>query len=415
MDTPIIVLEPTDSAIKLVVGYVIEKEPVILYAKTYPIKGIIKNGNIVDIKTLVEILRDVSHVEDKAARVKFDIKNCVLVIPNVGLEVYETKKSTNVVSNISKISKMDINNIISMMKKSRVNSGGALVDIVPITFYLDNGKINKLPIGMTSNYVGMRALVYTLPSRLIHAYHTALEASGIRVTRHVIGAYAIANLLAGKPNIPENYIYIDIGSNYTSMSLISKTSVFNSSYFIIGGNLLTNKIADAFNIDINEAEKIKRHYGLETRNLSFDPIIASGLNAEDIETKYRISDLKKVIYEYFDEYLYGYSKCLEKLLSAYPEDKRNFPIIFGGGGSRLEGLLKYFQELYPETAFSIIPLKNIGTRHQCYSNCIGALLATANYTGSLEDNSEISINANSKANIIKQDKKIKEILEEDED
>ena len=58
MQTPTIVIEPTDSSVKIVVGHVLDKEPVVLYATTRPLNGLIKNGNIVDIKSLSSLFKN---------------------------------------------------------------------------------------------------------------------------------------------------------------------------------------------------------------------------------------------------------------------------------------------------------------------------------------------------------------------
>ncbi len=401
MMTPTIVLEPTDSALKIVVGQVINKEPVVLYATTRSLNGLIKNGNILDIKSLSSLFKTLSHVEDKNARVRFDIRNAVLVLPPIGLEIYEDKKTTSVISNESKIQQIDLANIVAMIKKGKIKKENSFVDIIPTVFYLSNGngKTDKLPLGMISDYLGMKAIIYTLPNRLFNGYKMSVESAGIRVKKCVLSPSAIAYLLVNSKDTPNAYIYVDIGSTYTSVSLISKTFVYSSTSFNIGGDDLTRAIQDSFFIDYKEAEKLKRRYGYSTRLISFNPTICNTTTPSNDKMFYTIQDLNRVMKDYLDNYIYAFDNALNSILSSYPENKRNFPIILGGAASRLDGILTYFKNKYPNHDIRKIPLKIIGARHEKYLNCIGALLASSSYHGSLEDHR--LNNPNNKANLNK--------------
>lgn len=387
MQTPTIVIEPTDSAVKIVVGQVIDREPVVLYATTRPLNGLIKNGNIIDIKSLSSLFKNISHIEDKKARVRFDIRNAVLVLPPIGLEIYEDKKTTSVISNESKIQQIDLANIVAMIKKGKIKKENSFVDIIPTVFYLSNGKgkTDKLPLGLTSDYLGMKAIIYTLPNRLFNGYKMTLESANIKVKKCVISPSAIAHLLVNDSETPNAYIYVDVGSTYTSISLLSKTFIYNSVHFTMGGDDLTRAISDAFHIDAKEAEKLKRRYGYDIRLISFNPVVCNALTSDGQEMSYTVQDLNRVIKDYLDNYVFAFDNCLNNLLAAYPESKRNFPIIFGGAASRLDGFLNYFKSKYPNHEIKQIPLKIIGARHEKYLNCIGAMLASSSYRGSLED------------------------------
>lgn len=385
MNTPTIVIELSNSAIKILVGDVLNNKPIVLYATSRSTAGLIKNGIIVDLKAFVELIREISHIEDAQSRVRFDITRVTLVMPAIGFEIYEDKKSVNVVSAVGKIEKIDIANLISMIRKSRIRADCSFVDIIPTLFYVDTGQTTEIPYGVTSATLGMKAIIYTLPTQIVNSYRGSLENANIRIRRTIVAPHAIACLMAREKDFPETYIYVDVGADVTNISLIKKTHVYNSSYFLIGSNNLTNDIANAFNIDFKEAEKLKRQYGYDTRTLSFAPTIVSAVGTDGNEHLYNVNDLNKVIKNYLDNYIYSFDTCLNNLLSIYGEKQRDFPIVFGGGGSRLAGFLNYFKEKYVDRDVRVVPLNIVGARNQRYLNCVGALLAPANYVGTLED------------------------------
>jgi len=386
MNSPTIVIEPTDSAFKIIVGYVLNHEPVILYANSIPANNFIKSGIITDSRGLINYLKEAIHIEDKAARVKFDIHKAILVLPPIGLDIFEDNRSTLVLGS-GKVEKIDIANVLSMIQKEEgLNKSSTTVDIVPLVFFVDEGTTPKLPIGRASKFVGMKALVYTMPKYIFDSYKNVCASSGIHILRNTLAPAGIANLLNKEKDTPNAYIYVDIGSTYTSLSLISKTFVYASNFFNVGGDDLTRHIANSFNIDLKTAEKLKRRYGFNTRIMSFDPVIASSINHDGKENFYTLNDLKNTIQDYLDNYIYSFNTCLDKLLSNYPEDKKNFPLILGGGGARLENLLEFFKEMYPNKEISKIKLNVLGARHESYLNLVGTLLLNDTFTGSLSDN-----------------------------
>ena len=69
---------------------------------------------------------------------------------------------------------------------------------------------------------------------------------------------------------------------------------------------------------------------------------------------------------------------IKTIAECYPEDKRKFPIIVGGAGSRLAGFFDLFKASRPNDDLRQVPLIVLGGRHEKYLNAVGALLAEEN-------------------------------------
>ncbi|MCQ2794528.1 MAG: hypothetical protein MJ207_04200 [Bacilli bacterium] len=388
MNTPKVVIELSGSAVKIVVGYAHHNKPIVLYATTFMNQGLIERGEIVDVKGLATHLKNHITIEDEAARTRFSISQATLVLPPTGLIVYEDTKRTSVTSNVKQISRIDITNVINMMCNNKQDPGAYLLDIVPLLYYVNNlnNKTDKSPIGYLSTSLAIKALIYTLPRRIVESYKMALSLAGIRLQKITLAPIGIASLLAQEKDFPPVYIYVDIGADLTSISLISKRNVFASTSFEMGGRLLTHDIANAFSIKLEEAEKLKRRYGYTTRKLSFNPVVIETPNEAGETETYHLSDLNELMKAYLDRYLEALSKNIDHLMAGYPEDKRQYPIIVGGGASRLAGLLDAFKALRNKDDIRAVPLTVVGVRHQKYLNAVGALLADDNNPDVLQYN-----------------------------
>ena len=358
---PKVIIEPTDTAIKIIVGYVLNKKPVILYANTISTNNLIKNGNIIDMKFLIYLFKNISHLEVEELKLKLSIKNIILIFSSMNLNIFKIKK--NIRKKINSIE--DISLLIE--KEKEINKKDMkIVDIKPLFFYTNDGKTSEL--NEISNCTGLETMVYMLPKKIVDNYNYLFENSKIKIQKRLISSQAISYLLPY-----QTYIYVDIGFNCTNISLISKKILYESHCFKLGGSNITKLIVEKFHASFDEAEKIKRVYGYTEVVNSFNPIIFSSV-FDDQRKSYTILDLNNIIKDYLDEYFDTFDKYLNMFFLDHQDKKNICPIIIGGGGSKLNGLKFFFKKKYDKCNINFVKLDVIGARHEKYLNCVGALL-----------------------------------------
>jgi type IV pilus assembly protein PilM len=166
--------------------------------------------------------------------------------------------------------------------------------------------------------------VATIPKNIIENYLLIFKHSRIRVQSFELEAQAISRAVIKKGDL-ETYMIVDFGKKRTGIFIVSQGIVMFTSTLDVGGVMLTNMIQKNFNISFEEADKMKREYGLE-RNTPNKEIFAVLLNS--------VSVLRDEIEKHF---LYWNSHKDE-------EGKNNLPIkkiILCGGDSNLIGLADY--------------------------------------------------------------------------
>ncbi|MFA5283024.1 MAG: cell division FtsA domain-containing protein [Bacilli bacterium] len=385
-------LEITSSCLKLVLGYQHQGKVVVLYAIARPIDGLIDGGNIIDLPKLSEEIKELSHIKDSTAKLKIVIGEVILIVPPLGLEVYKNDKTTTVVSPTGMIANIDVTNVLSLVKKEQVPQiGNEIVDIIPEKFTLDKGRsfLNP-PINEQSAFLSVHASIYSLPSRIVNDYRNAVQSAGLHVRRVVVSSYGVSELFCTYENIPSAYLYVDYGDSITSVSLISKSVVFGSSYFLLGGKQISNALMNQFNIPFIDAEKLKRKIGLDKRELSYVPVLLTSVDIRGKNCNYSIKDVNAVIEKQLDDFSKSLDNCIKNVLSDYDISYRDMPIVLGGGSSRLRGLKEYLREKFTLTKdiINVVPT-SIGARNESFTNCLGAIYAQSKRRGSLEDEKSI--------------------------
>ena len=108
MEKRIAVIEITNREVRLIIGDIVNDKPVVLYQTSRPITGLIARGEIIDETTLSQIIASVGNIADEKMKTRLRVSEATLILPPSGLSVYQTEKTTNVVSSNSIIESIDI-------------------------------------------------------------------------------------------------------------------------------------------------------------------------------------------------------------------------------------------------------------------------------------------------------------------
>ncbi|MDY0345421.1 MAG: cell division FtsA domain-containing protein [Bacilli bacterium] len=386
MEKPTAAIEISSAEIKLVVGYEIDEQPIVLYAMRKPIDAFVERGQVVNLIGLIDALREIKEIKDATAKLRLTISEAILILPPLGLEVYQSDKTTNVVSPTGTVEAIDISNVVSLVRKEVVPHGGQIVDIVPDAFALDNGTpLSMQPLGEKSNSLSIFAKIHALPFSVIENFRRAFKEAGITIKRVLVAPHAASYLLAQDLSIPTSYLFIDMGAEVTTVSLVGDRTLFASIYFEKGGKDLTNAIMTNFNLPFDEAEKLKRRYGIDHRHMSFYPTIAKSVDVEEIDKEFTTEDLNQVTEQFVFDYLVSLKQAINSLMANYDKKYLKMPFVISGGLGRLNGIDELIIEAFPDNKIHFCIPKAIGARHQTYVNTLGAVLANNRYQSYLEE------------------------------
>ena len=381
MEKPIAAIELGSKKLKLVVGYEIDGKVYVLYTLVKPYGHAIEAGSFVDPNRVSQTIASVREFTDPSAKLKLNISDVLLCIPPYGLGVYQTRQVTTVVTEDSKISNLDIKNIYALIRNSAYPlNDKALVDVVPESFTLDHGRIfERPPMGESSSTLTVSAKVQTLPKLLVENYQTVLSNGGMVSRRNVIAPLAATELIASYEGMPKSYILVDIGSNITTVSFVGNNALYGSTFFNWGGDNITEKIIESFNINEADAEKYKIMYGIDNREMNFKAPICTTDDGTGHEVHHFNDELNEIIKGELDIFVKYLNDAVNEIVAQHDKSYRSFPMLLVGGGSLLNGLVSYITPKVLSDTVTVVTSKTLGARNPTFFNCLGMILTHSKY------------------------------------
>lgn len=382
MEKSIALIQLTDSKLKLIIGNIVDNKPILVYSTERPLRSTILRGNIKNFANLTEIIKSLTEIVDVDSKIRINLSDAIVLLPPIGFNVYQSNKTTNVVSSTNIIQPVDIINCVSMVQKEEIKDGDRIVDIVPDYYILSDNRTSILPpVGETTPFLSIQAKVQTLPEGLINTYEQPFVSAGMRIRNFVCEPYAIASLVKSKKGLPPSYLLVDIEDGLTSLTLVSNGSPIKSTYFEYGYNDLVEQIVNYFNVDYPEAENLINLYGINDRDLNFDPIIA---NVND--KKFTPNDLNEAINLFCKKYFLSMNASYNALVNGFYIGVKEAPVVFCGRLIDVNGFEKLLSDNFKEAKSKhFLRPDTIGARKSEYSALIGALLVSENNKGSLSE------------------------------
>ena len=401
MDKPCAALEITNKSVKLLVGYEIDGKVCAIYSLVKSLGEIKRNGSFLDVQKLMLDLAMFNNIKDSNAKININIGDLLVGIPPINFEVYQTVQDTTVVGEDEKVQDIDIRNLFNQARRAAANynTNNSLVDIIPQTYILDQGRsfINP-PKGQTTSSVRLVANVHSLSRGVVEDYKRIIEGAGFSVRRNIVTPFAATQLISSYPDTPKDYILVDIGARETIVSLVGNKSIYSSKIFNWGGDNITHKIEETFNISEEEAEHIKIMYGIDKRELNFRAPICTYTDESGNEVKHYPDELNKIIKSELDVFIQEYNKAIDNLLTGYDQRYKKLKMLLIGGGSLLKGLVEYVTPKIDSAELSIFYPDTLGCRNPAFVNLIGMIYVQGKYQMS-SDEARLrvgSVNRNSK-------------------
>ena len=388
-----IAVEISHRFIKIVFGYFQNDQVFVEFVKKVPINHFVENGMIKEKNALIKELSRINPLVDQEYQINLLINNVSFILPPYGLEVYETKQITSVISPEKVVSELDIKNIYSIIRNKKLPVDNELIDIVPEAFVIDNGNMYaQAPINKISGTVTAYTKVHTVPKRINQEYCDVLEKSNIQISRKIVSTFASVELLSTYNDIPNNYFLVDIGGSSTSVSLVGKKQLFATRSFSWGGDNITDRIVSKFNISEIEAEKIKILYGLDKRKINFSYSVNKSESDNGVD-RHLVSELNELIEEPLEEFYKMLTVAIEQLSQTYNVvEYLQMPILLIGGGSRLIGLVDYLIGKNQFQNIKAISPKSLGARDPSLFALLGAIYIDNKYPNTTTSEKKIANN-----------------------
>jgi len=160
----------------------------------------------------------------------------------------------------------DVSSAIMQAKDIDVPQGMSIIDIVSDKFILDDGKCVSDPIGNFSSSFTLKAQIILGNKDYIRQIFNIFKRANLEIDGLVPITLAERNLVLDANELSDNLMVLDVGAGNTDIGVFEGSDFIYTNTIPLGGDNITNDIALVLNISHEEADKLKKQYGLAMKS-----------------------------------------------------------------------------------------------------------------------------------------------------
>lgn len=194
------------------------------------------------------------------------INSAYTTIPGEHVTIVQNSIVKDTKDKLAGISVKDVASAIIQVRDIEIPEDKVLIDIVPDKFILEDGKAVEDPVGKFSGHFTLTAQIILAEKEYIKQLTSICKKADIEIDGVVPTALAERNLVLDTNELNDNVMLLDIGAGNTDIGVFNGTSFIYTNTINLGGDNITSDIAYVLNISKEEADKLKRQYGLALKS-----------------------------------------------------------------------------------------------------------------------------------------------------
>lgn len=230
---------------------------------SYKCSGLKKGKIINEDEISLSIAKTIKDAEDET---NLKINSAYVTIPGKYVTIVQNSIVKEVKDKYSGISIKDVQGAIAQIKDIEVPEGQALVDIVIDKITLENGTIVQDPVGSLSSSFTTSAQIILAEREYVRKLSSIFKKAGLEIDGIVPTTLAERNLILDKNELTDNIMLLDIGAGNIDIGVFEGQTFIYTNSIPVGGDNITNDIALVLNISEEEADKLKKQYGLALKS-----------------------------------------------------------------------------------------------------------------------------------------------------
>ena len=256
--------------------------------------GIKKTKIINEEEVSNSLIKVLDKIEDESG---LRVNSAYVTIPGKYTTIVQNTITKEARDKYSGISLRDVQTAIMQVKDIDIPEGKVSIDIVPDKFVLDTGKTTEDPIGSLSSNFTLKAQVILADKEYVRQISSIFKKAGIDVDGLVPTTLAQRNLILDSDELHDNVMILDIGAGNTDIGIFESSSYVYTNTIPLGGSSITNDIALVLNISEEEADKLKRQYGLALKSFidNDNDILLNTYKGENRNKTIKSSELIEII------------------------------------------------------------------------------------------------------------------------
>lgn len=231
----------------------------IIHVETKPIEQLIK-GEMIEPYKIADVLKKMfNDIEVKHGLI---IKSAYVNVSNKYTVVEETIAQVDIDTKLKTVQQYDIDKLYNVIKNMDVQSDLKVVDIFPLEYYDDGDQLLQSPIYAKTTKLKLKAQVVLAQKPYIEKLEAIMQYSKIKIDGIILQSHSNAKLVLTQEQMEKGTLLIDIGGSTTDISVYYKNRLTYLDSVDLGGYSITSDLSIVLNMNIEEAEKLKKQYAL---------------------------------------------------------------------------------------------------------------------------------------------------------
>ena len=254
-----------------------------------------KKSKIIDEEEIASAISKAIEEAEELANIK--IHSAYVTIPGKYITIVQNSIVKEAKDKYAGISTRDVTSAIMQVKDIDIPDDKILIDIITNEFSLDTGRIIDDPVGSLSSNFTVKGQVILADKDYIKQLTNVFKKAGIEIDGIVPNVLAERGLILDKNELKDNVMILDVGAGNTDIGVFEGETFIYNNTIPLGGDNITSDIAYVFNISEDEADRLKRQYGLALRSFidNDTDIILNTYKGEERTKTIKSSQLIEVI------------------------------------------------------------------------------------------------------------------------
>jgi len=248
----------------------------------------IQNGRIINIETVIQLLKKtINSIEDD---MDYFFSNTTVVINPTQINCLNVSGYKKL--NGSQVSNEDIAYILNDIKKIILESenNDSLVHLFNSNFSLDSDNLENLPIGLFGEFYNQNMTYFLVNKNILKNINSVFNTCGLNIEKVILKAFAEGVYLLSNNQLDKNFAILKLEKNRINVSLFKNKSYLFAEDFNFGFNLIIKDISKLCSLKIEEVENFMKE--IELKN------VIENNNESCLEKKYFYSSpYRKIKYQ----------------------------------------------------------------------------------------------------------------------
>ena len=332
-----------------------------------------KRGVVIDISATVQSIEKA--VEEAELVSGYKISSAFVSISGKHIQSFNATGRAAISDN-KEVSNQDLKSVEESAKAITLSNDQEILHVLPKDYEIDGQDGIKVPLGMSGIALDGRYHLVTGAKNARDNIEKCVKKCSINPQSVVLEQLASSLAVLTKDEKDLGVCLVDIGGGTTDIAIFSNGAIEYTSSVPLGGDQVTNDLAQALKTSTYNAEELKITHGFISNKLSSDDIVeVPGVGDRPPRSiqKYTLVEVMSLRYQEIFNFVN------EKILQSGFEEKIPAGIVLTGGSSKSEGLADLAEEIFHKQVRVGIPQYLYGgsediVKNSEYATSVGLLL-----------------------------------------